>query len=114
MTESAAKVLGLAAIIPCSVMLALFFVFYGQLISHLREVQKPIWLELGQPALLGGGSRGSLLRLMGWVSKRRYLTAQNTCTATLGKRCRLVYFGMIAVALWMAGIIILGNVVFRL
>ena len=113
MTESVAKVLGLAAIIPGGAMLALFFVFYGQLIGHLRDAQRPLWIELGQPALLGGGSRGSLLPLMGWVSKRRYLTAQNIRTTTLGQRCRLVYFGMIAAALWMAGIIILGNMVFR-
>jgi hypothetical protein len=113
MTESVAKVLGLAAIIPGGVMLALFLVFYGQLIGHLRDAQRPLWKELGEPALLGGGSRGSLLRLMDWVSKRRYLMAQNVRTTTLGQRCRLVYFGIIVVALWMAGIIILGNVVFR-
>jgi hypothetical protein len=41
------------------------------------------------------------------------MTAQNTRTTTLGERCRLVYFGMIAVALWMVGIIVLGNFVFR-
>jgi hypothetical protein len=113
MTESVAEILGLAAVIPGGVMLALFFVFYGQLIGHLRDAQRPRWIERGQPALWGGGSRGSLLRLMDWVSKRRYLMAQNVRTTTLGKRCRLVYFGMITVALWIAGIIVLGNVVFR-
>lgn len=113
MTESVAKVLGLAAIIPGGAVLALFLLFYGQLIGHLRNAERPLWIELGQPAILVRGSRGSLLRLMVWVSKRRYLTTNNIRTISLGERCRMVYIAMFAVALWMAGIIILGNVVFR-
>jgi hypothetical protein len=78
MTESVAEILGLAAVIPGGVMLALFFVFYGQLIGHLRDAQRPRWIERGQPALWGGGSRGSLLRLMDWVSKRRSYGAERS------------------------------------
>ena len=103
MTEALAEVLALAAIIPCGVILLLFFVFYGQLIVQLRDAHTSLWRELGQPTLMG--RRDSLLRLMVWVSKRGYLTAQNVRTSTLGERCRLIYLGMIAVVPWTAGIL---------
>lgn len=114
MTESIAEVLGLAAVIPGGTVLILLFLSYGQLIHQLQNAHKALWIELGQPALFWGGSRGSLLRLIVWVSTRGYAMTQNIRTTTLGNRCRYVYLGMVAVALWILGIIILWSFVGRL
>jgi hypothetical protein len=113
MNETAAELLSLAGLIPALAVGALFTFYSGRLVGRLETTHRATWLELGSPSRFWLASPADWATLLPWLRHARYLTLGNDETSALGKTCRRIYFAMVAVAIWLACLVLLWKIAFR-
>jgi hypothetical protein len=108
MSESPALFWSIATAVPAILIVGFYLLWFARLARRLQSAHPAVWIGLGRPGSSDLLKPWRSFRLLAWVSSQSYLRLRNQETIALGMMCRRVYFLMLAVAVWILAVMVIG------
>ena len=110
MLESPAMFWSIVTAAPAISVVGFYLFWFGRMARRLQSAHPALWAGLGRPRFSDLLKPWRGFRLLAWVSSQSYLRLRDRETIALGLMCRRVYFAMLAAAVWILAVMIIGPV----